>query len=360
MPAWTTTSSTRSSPAVPTRRSEVAEPSLLARRRAAAALAERRPVGALEIELQLEPEFEFDADGGVTAAHGVAQTEAHRLIEHLMIPANERVAELLERRKAPTLYRVHEQPDPERVERLLDQPRRASRPCPRGRGSARRRPARWSATPAGWSRRSARRRGHGRTRTPSSVLRSLKQAYYLERNPGPRRAGEPGVLPLHRRFAATRPDRPPLAARDAGSRRIGARPRRGPGRRLALLGAGAGRHAHRAAGGSLARRSSSSVSCSRTAGTPASRARFRARRRRGLRPVRRRAGRRVRGLRAGQNAARERFDLNETETALVGRRTGREVRLGDPMAVTVHSAERRAAARPSSRRTTPIGQPKDN
>lgn len=35
----------------------------------------------------------------------------------------------------------------------------------------------------------------------------------------------------------------------------------------------------------------------------------------------------------------ERFDLNETETALVGRRTSRELRLGDPLAVTVHSVE---------------------
>jgi ribonuclease R len=35
----------------------------------------------------------------------------------------------------------------------------------------------------------------------------------------------------------------------------------------------------------------------------------------------------------------ERFDLNETETALVGRRSGRAVRLGDPIAVTVDSVE---------------------
>ncbi|MDQ2676910.1 MAG: ribonuclease catalytic domain-containing protein, partial [Actinomycetota bacterium] len=97
----------------------VAEPLELARR-AAAALAEGRPRGALEVE-SFEPEFEFDSDGAVTGAHGVPQTEAHQLIEHLMILTNEQVADLLEKRGAPTLYRVHEQPDPARVDRLLDQ-----------------------------------------------------------------------------------------------------------------------------------------------------------------------------------------------------------------------------------------------
>ena len=35
----------------------------------------------------------------------------------------------------------------------------------------------------------------------------------------------------------------------------------------------------------------------------------------------------------------ERFDLNETETALVGRRSGRAVRLGDPISVRVDAIE---------------------
>src|SRR5262249_13398817 len=72
----------------------IAEPLSLARR-AAGALADRRPRGSLEVE-SFEPEISFE-DGDVVGAHGVAQTEAHRLIEHLMILTNERVAELLER-----------------------------------------------------------------------------------------------------------------------------------------------------------------------------------------------------------------------------------------------------------------------
>ena len=49
------------------------------------------------------------------------QTESHTLIEHLMIAANEAVATLLETRKLAALFRVHERPEPARVERLADQ-----------------------------------------------------------------------------------------------------------------------------------------------------------------------------------------------------------------------------------------------
>jgi exoribonuclease R len=36
---------------------------------------------------------------------------------------------------------------------------------------------------------------------------------------------------------------------------------------------------------------------------------------------------------------RERYDLDDTETAIIGRRTGRRVRLGDPVAVRVDGVE---------------------
>jgi ribonuclease R len=35
----------------------------------------------------------------------------------------------------------------------------------------------------------------------------------------------------------------------------------------------------------------------------------------------------------------DRFDLNESETALIGRRSGRVLRMGDPIAVRVDSVE---------------------
>ena len=49
------------------------------------------------------------------------QTESHRLIEQLMILANEQVAGYLADARLPTLYRVHERPEPQAVVRLADQ-----------------------------------------------------------------------------------------------------------------------------------------------------------------------------------------------------------------------------------------------
>jgi ribonuclease R len=160
----------------------IAEPLALARE-AAAALADRRPRASIEVE-SFEPEFHFD-DGLVVGAHSVPQTEAHRLIEHLMILTNERVAELLGRRRIPTLYRVHEQPDPERIRRLIQQLAALDLPTPPLPDSISPQQAGVLAGEA--SRlvaREAERRGHGREAYTSLVLRSLKQAHYTDRNLG--------------------------------------------------------------------------------------------------------------------------------------------------------------------------------
>ena len=83
-----------------------------------------------------EPEFAFDRDGDVVAAEPVPQTESHRLIEQLMIAANEQVAGFLERAQIPTLYRVHERPEAPRggAAGRAAEPRSACRrrPCPAG------------------------------------------------------------------------------------------------------------------------------------------------------------------------------------------------------------------------------------
>jgi ribonuclease R len=162
---------------------EVAEP-LAAAREVAAALGERRAAGSLDVE-SFEPEFEFDAEGNVVAAHGVEQTEAHRLIERLMILNNEQVAELLERERVPAIYRVHAQPDAARIERLLEQLAALGVPTPPLRqGLAPSEAGRAAIEASRLVRREAARRGHGREAYTSLVLRSLKQAYYSERNIG--------------------------------------------------------------------------------------------------------------------------------------------------------------------------------
>lgn len=162
---------------------DVVEP-LAAAREVARALGERRGETSLEVESS-EPEFAFDAAGNVVAAHGVPQTEAHRLIERLMILTNEQVAELLQRRRVPAIYRVHAQPDPPRIERLVEQLAALGIPTPPlGQGLSAREAGRVAAEASRQVAREAARRGHGREAYTSLVLRSLKQAQYSERNSG--------------------------------------------------------------------------------------------------------------------------------------------------------------------------------
>ena len=78
----------------------------------------------------------------MVSAEPVAQTESHRLIEHLMIAANEQVARLLVSRRVPTLYRVHERPDGTAAERLIDQLASLGVPTPPVPEGAHRRPSR--------------------------------------------------------------------------------------------------------------------------------------------------------------------------------------------------------------------------
>jgi len=94
---------------------------LAAAREASAALGRaREQAGGLVLDSD-EPEVVFDADGYVSEIRSRAQTESHRLIEHLMIAANEAVARYLSERGVPCLYRVHERPEPARVLRLIEQ-----------------------------------------------------------------------------------------------------------------------------------------------------------------------------------------------------------------------------------------------
>jgi ribonuclease R len=161
-----------------------AEPLAAAREVAAALGAARADRGALAVE-SAEPEFALSRDGHVTSLAPSQATESHRLIEHLMIAANEAVAALLESRKLPALYRVHEPPDPPRVERLVEQlaaldvptPPVADHLTPQQAGEV-------ASAAAQLVDEEVRRRGRGRAAFTSLVLRSLKQAHYQPRNVG--------------------------------------------------------------------------------------------------------------------------------------------------------------------------------
>jgi ribonuclease R len=161
-------------------------PALDAARTAATALGQARAGrGALVLSTE-EPEFSFDDAGNVVAIEPVEQTESHRLIEHLMIAANEQVARVLDERGVPTLYRVHERPDGQAVERLVDQLESLGVPTPalpKGHltsGQAAEAVGEASRLVADW----VNRTGRGQAALTSLVLRSLKQAYYDARNRG--------------------------------------------------------------------------------------------------------------------------------------------------------------------------------
>jgi ribonuclease R len=73
--------------------------------------------GALDFDAA-EAEFVIDAGERVRAIELRVRNDAHRLIEECMILANVAVAEALEKAHVPTLYRVHGQPEDEKLERL--------------------------------------------------------------------------------------------------------------------------------------------------------------------------------------------------------------------------------------------------
>jgi ribonuclease R len=103
-----------------------------------------------------------------------------------MIAANEQVAGFLAERKIPTLYRVHERPESAAVERLIDQLESLGVPTPPVPGGhltpqqAADAVGEASSLVADW----VTRTGHGGRALTSLVLRSLKQAYYDDRNLG--------------------------------------------------------------------------------------------------------------------------------------------------------------------------------
>ena len=159
--------------------------SLAAARTAAAALRARRAArGSLAVESS-EPSFEFDSDGHVVGVRAEQQTESHGLIEQLMILANEQVAGYLADRNSPTLYRVHERPEPEAIRFLVERLASLEVPTP---PVSEQMTSQQAGELAGEVSQAVvahvQRSGRGSAALTSLVLRSLKQAYYSPRNVG--------------------------------------------------------------------------------------------------------------------------------------------------------------------------------
>jgi len=74
----------------------------------------RQERGAIDFDLP-EPVLTYDEMGGVLGIAKSVRHFSHRIIEEFMILANEVVARHLEIREIPSIYRVHEDPDPGKV-----------------------------------------------------------------------------------------------------------------------------------------------------------------------------------------------------------------------------------------------------
>ena len=105
----------------------------------------RQARGALELEIA-EPKVVLDADDPrlvrdvVKAKGDPAVKQAYQLVEEFMIAANEAVGSFFRKRNAPTVWRVHAPPKPDRVAPARRAARRV-RHRGRRRGGGRRRSA---------------------------------------------------------------------------------------------------------------------------------------------------------------------------------------------------------------------------
>ena len=149
------------------------------------ARARREP---LELDLP-ERRIVLSEDGRVESVAFKARLDAHRLIEEFMVLANVAAAEALERRRAPLLYRVHEEPAPERIDALRETAEASGLSLAKGQGVRTGHLNRLLDQAAG---------------TPDAellslaTLRSMQQAYY-----GPDNLGHFGLaLPRYAHFTS--------------------------------------------------------------------------------------------------------------------------------------------------------------
>ena len=165
----------------------------------------RQQRGSIDFDLP-EPVIEFDEQGEMRGVTRSERTWANRLIEEFMLAANECVATWLEDMGVPSLYRIHEKPEPRRVVQFEELAAafgyslglgalpvkriqtRGERREARGRGIKPRThevPEDIAVTPKMYQKLAARIEGKPEERILSYLmLRSLMQARYSETNEG--------------------------------------------------------------------------------------------------------------------------------------------------------------------------------
>jgi ribonuclease R len=280
--------------------------------------------GAVDLDLP-EAEVVLGPDGAARHIRPAARFESHRLIEDLMIAANESVAEQLIAHRVDTVFRVHGTPDPKRVGQLVRWAAHAGVPITTD-----------PETPKGLA-----RLARDLQKAPAAaggqllLLRSMAQARYADENIGhfalASRAYVHFTSPI-RRY-------PDLLVH----RCLRALWRQGPWpRELAAAASRASLHERRAMEAERAVEQLMACHVARHhVGLPLE----------GIVVGVHRAGAFVRcrepffeGLLPMERleaAASDRYDVIEEEQILLGRRTGRQVRLGDKLTVHVENVDTR-------------------
>lgn len=80
---------------------------------------ERMKAGSLDLDMP-ETKIFVDADGFADRLERIEHDESHQLIEEFMLAANEAVATVTREHRLPSLYRVHDKPDLEKLSELRD------------------------------------------------------------------------------------------------------------------------------------------------------------------------------------------------------------------------------------------------
>jgi ribonuclease R len=292
--------------------------------------------GALDVTT-LELSFRFE-DGRVAEAHREGEAHAHMLVEELMIRANEHVADFLASRGRRALFRVHEPPDPRSIALLIEKLSALEVPTPPLPDHLT--PAQAAVLAGAVSRSVAeyvRQAGRGREAFPSLVLRALKQARYDPRNLG--HSGLASQAYCH--FTSPIRRYPDLVVHRALLTELGVEslPPSADLESLAEHTSGREREAAQLEyladdvclawllEQTLLDRGWSEPWQGEVTGLIGS----------GLFV---RFGEVFEGFLPARRLPGEFFELDDTATALVGRRTGRRYRLGDPIAVAVESVSR--------------------
>ena len=80
---------------------------------------DRMANGSLDLDMP-ETKVFVDAEGYADRLEKILHDESHQLIEEFMLAANEAVAHLTRSKSLPSLYRVHDEPDPEKLAELRE------------------------------------------------------------------------------------------------------------------------------------------------------------------------------------------------------------------------------------------------